>query len=98
MYPYLEGYVSSEHLRGKRVLEIGLGYGTLGGLLASRGCDYYGVDMASNAVEAMRYRLVQMGQDEERKVQVGSALEIPHEEESFDSVYSIGCLHHTGNL
>ena len=61
MYPYLEGYVSGEDLRGKRMPEIDLGYGSLGGLPASRGCDYYGVDIAPNAVQAMRYRLAQMG-------------------------------------
>jgi ubiquinone/menaquinone biosynthesis C-methylase UbiE len=31
-------------------------------------------------------------------IRVGSALDIPFETESFDFVYSIGCLHHTGNL
>ncbi|GAB4172310.1 MAG: hypothetical protein Fur006_01020 [Coleofasciculaceae cyanobacterium] len=97
IYPYLSQYVLNEDLSGKKVLEIGLGYGTLGQLLASRGCNYFGLDIAPNAVEMMRYRLTQLGQNEQN-VQVGSALEIPHEAESFDYVYSIGCLHHTGNL
>jgi SAM-dependent methyltransferase len=98
IYPYLSQYVLNEDLSGKKVLEIGLGYGTLGQLLASRECNYFGLDIAPNAVEMMRYRLAQLGQNNEQNVQVGSALEIPHEAESFDYVYSIGCLHHTGNL
>ena len=31
IYPYLEQYVPADKLRGKKVLEIGLGYGTMGG-------------------------------------------------------------------
>src|SRR5438876_392086 len=42
-YPYLEKYVFPEDLKGKRVLEIGLGYGTLGQILASNGCRYFGL-------------------------------------------------------
>lgn len=97
-YPYLEGYVSSEELEGKKVLEIGLGYGTLGQLLASKDCDYYGLDIVQGPVAMMRYCLNQLGQDGERKVITGSVLEIPHEDASFDYVYTIGTLHHTGNL
>jgi len=97
-YPYLSAYVLQENIYGKRVLEIGLGYGTLGQLLVSQGCDYYGLDIAQNPVDMMRYRLAQCGQNGVEKVQVGSALAIPHGDASFDYVYSIGCLHHTGDL
>jgi SAM-dependent methyltransferase len=99
-YPYLFRYVDSANLAGRRVLEIGLGYGTLGQLLASRGCRYYGLDIAENPVAVMRYRLSFLGKDDdvEHRVRRGSALDIPYEDGSFDYVYSIGCLHHTGDL
>jgi ubiquinone/menaquinone biosynthesis C-methylase UbiE len=97
-YPYLSHYVLREDLVGKRVLEIGLGYGTLGQLLASRDCEYFGLDIAHNPVQMMRYRLDKLGKTNKDRVIVGSALEVPHKDESFDYVYSIGCLHHTGNL
>lgn len=98
-YPYLSPYVEAEDLAGKKVLEIGLGYGTLGHLLASKGCRYYGLDIAPNAVAMMRYRLSLSGEDGiSERVREGSALDIPFEDGSFDYVYSIGCLHHTGNL
>jgi len=100
-YPYLPPFVLDKDLEGKDVLEIGLGYGTLGQLLASRGCRYHGLDIASGPVEMMRYRLENLlGADEaaaRQSVRVGSALEIPHADDSLDFVYSIGCLHHTGN-
>jgi SAM-dependent methyltransferase len=97
-YPYLGRYVYSEDLKGKRVLEIGLGYGTLGQLLALQGCQYYGLDIAMNPVAMMRYRFALLGLEGAYQAQVGSALEIPYKDASFDYVYSIGCLHHTGDL
>jgi len=97
-YPYLEKYVFPEDLKGKRVLEIGLGYGTLGQLLALQGCRYYGLDIAMNPVVLMRYRFSLMSVAGGHRVQVGSALEIPYRDAAFDYVYSIGCLHHTGDL
>lgn len=98
MYPYLASYVTSEDLSGKRALEIGLGYGTLGQFIASHGCEYHGLDIAAAPVAMMRHRLALLGQDGEGRIQQGSVLDIPHPHGSFDYVYSIGCLHHTGNL
>ncbi len=95
-YPYLENYVPQD-FGGKRVLEIGLGYGTLGQLIASRNADYFGADIAEGPVANMRRRLSWLGLPEDHAVQA-SALELPFADESFDYVYSIGCLHHTGNL
>lgn len=97
-YPYLSRYVLRENITDKKVLEIGLGYGTLGFLLASQGCDYYGLDIADGPVQMMRYRLEQLGIRADNKGRTGSALSIPHDDASFDYVYTIGCLHHTGNL
>jgi SAM-dependent methyltransferase len=95
-FPYLTDYVPTD-LSGKQVLEIGLGFGTLGQLLASRGAEYHGVDIAAGPVSVMRRRIGARGQSEER-VRQASALDLPFADESFDSVYSIGCLHHTGDL
>jgi SAM-dependent methyltransferase len=95
-YPYLEGYVP-RNFGGKRVLEVGLGYGTLGQLIASRGADYHGVDIAAGPVEMMRRRLSWLGLPEDQVVQA-SVLGLPFEDGAFDYVYSIGCLHHTGDL
>lgn len=97
-YPYLEGYLPPQGSSG-RVLEIGLGYGTLGQALALRGLDYSGLDIAEGPVQMMRHRLAGIGRSEQvSQVTVGSALEIPHPDRTFDFVYSIGCLHHTGDL
>ena len=47
----------------------------------------------------MRYRLKLLGFSEpETRVKIGSALSIPYPDATFDYVYSIGCLHHVGDL
>jgi ubiquinone/menaquinone biosynthesis C-methylase UbiE len=97
MYPYLAGYLPWHS--GERVLEIGLGYGTVGQLLAERGLIYHGLDISPGPVAMMVHRLEMLGvHDAPSRVTQGSALAIPHPDESFDAVVSIGCLHHTGDL
>jgi SAM-dependent methyltransferase len=99
LYPYLSEYFLRESLQGKKVLEIGLGYGTLGQALAEQGCDYHGLDIAAGPVAMMRYRLSHFGGfNWKGKVQIGSVLDIPFGDSSFEYVYSVGCLHHTGDI
>ncbi len=96
LYPYLDGYLPTG---SGRTLEIGLGYGTVSQMLAGRGLDYNGLDIAQGPVDMVRHRLSQLGiEDPETRVQRGSVLEMPHPDEYFDNVVAIGCLHHTGDL
>lgn len=97
-YPYLKRYVDPYDLRGRDILEIGLGYGTLGQYLAERGGVYHGLDIAPTPVAMMRERLKRLGVYADGRVTEGSALAIPFPDNSFDYVFSIGCLHHSGNL
>ena len=97
-YPYLEGYVPAS-FGGADLLEIGLGYGTLSAFLIARGANYHGVDISPGPVDMVRHRLrlAGKGKDAEAQVMQASALELPFDAERFDFVYTIGCLHHTGN-
>lgn len=97
-YPYLEGYFPEAEVRGKRVLEIGLGYGTIGQLLIDRGARYSGVDISPGPVDMMQFRIASVGRADTCNARVASALALPFEDETFDVVVSIGCLHHTGDL
>jgi SAM-dependent methyltransferase len=99
LYPYLEGYLPEASAGAGRLLEIGLGYGTVSQILASRRFDYHGLDIATGPVEMVRHRLGLLGVDRaDERVRVGSVLEAPHPDASFDHVVAIGCLHHTGDL
>ena len=97
-YPYLQKHVDPYDLHGRNVLEIGLGYGTLGQYIAERGAVYHGLDIAPTPVEMMRHRLRMLGDAADDRVVQGSARDIQFAAETFDYVYSIGCLHHTGDL
>lgn len=95
-YPYLVEYIPFEQLRGKRVLEIGLGYGSVSQRLAEMGALYEGLDIAAGPVALVNTRLAQLGLP--GGARQGSILDAPFADEAFDLVVAIGCLHHTGDL
>ncbi|MFZ1919998.1 MAG: class I SAM-dependent methyltransferase [Xanthobacteraceae bacterium] len=95
-YPYLERHIRWGQLRGKRVLEVGLGYGTVSQKLAESGAIVSGLDIATNPVAMVNHRLGQSGLPGEAKQ--GSILNPPFPEGAFDAIVAIGCLHHTGNM
>ena len=98
LYPYLAEYLRGPEMAGRRLLEIGLGYGTVAEYLARAGADYHGLDIAAGPVDMVRHRLASAPGAQPEQVQQGSALELPFPDASFDRVVSIGCLHHTGDL
>lgn len=95
MYPYLTHYLK-EIKPSCKVLEIGLGYGTVGRYLAGQGCEYHGIDIAHNPVQIMNDCLKSMGKHQ-LAIQ-GNALQLPYKDKSFNYVVSVGCLHHTGDI
>lgn len=94
-YPYLLERVPVRTMRGKDVLEIGLGYGTLSQKIAEAGANYTGLDIAKGPVDMVNSRMRQKALS--GKAVQGSMLECPFPDASFDCVVSIGCFHHTGN-
>lgn len=96
LYPYLDEHLDLPDTRGKRVLEIGLGYGSVGEKLARAGALYTGLDIAPGPVGMMHHRLHQAGLPGGGVE--GSILEPPFPAGGFDVVIAIGCLHHTGDL
>lgn len=96
IYPYLLKRVSLGDLTKKKILEVGLGYGTLGQKIASVANEYTGLDIAEKPVWMMNHRL-QMHGLEGRAIK-GSVLNCPFEDNYFDSVVAIGCYHHTGDV
>lgn len=95
-YPYLLEYLAADRFEGKAVLEIGLGYGTIGQRLAGTAASYCGVDLADGPASVMASRLRHIGAPV--AVARASARSLPFADHTFDWVVSIGCLHHTGSL
>jgi SAM-dependent methyltransferase len=96
LYPYLARHIDLESIAGKRVLEVGLGYGSVAQLLAQSGAVYQGLDIAAGPVGMVNLRLRQAGLS--GSAVRGDILSCPFPDASFDRVIAIGCYHHTGNL
>ena len=96
-YPYLENkYLDLADYENKKILEIGLGYGTVAQKLIDSGANYFGLDIADGPVSMVNHRISMSSAD--GKAIKGSILDAPFSDESFDTIVAIGSLHHTGNL
>jgi SAM-dependent methyltransferase len=84
-------------LRGRRVLEIGLGQGAESEQLIRRGARWSGLDLTHESVERVRARLELRALPFE-DLREGSALDIPWPDGSFDVVFSHGVLHHIPDI
>ncbi len=96
LYPYLRRYLPVREMRATNVLEIGLGFGTVAQLLMNAGAHYHGLDIAAGPVSMVNYRAALL--DLPAPAQQGSILAPPYDDETFDWIISIGCLHHTGDM
>lgn len=94
-YPYIDKHIDFSGLSNRRVLEIGLGYGSVSERLAGVS-NYTGIDIADGPVDWVNYRLSQRGLS--GTAVKGTALDLPFGDAAFDVVVAIGSLHHTGNL
>jgi SAM-dependent methyltransferase len=95
-YPYLLNEVPVHTFKGLKVMEVGLGYGTLSQKIAENCEMYRGIDIAAGPVNLVNKRLSRLNMD--GNAQVGSIKDCPFEDNTFDVVVAIGCYHHTGDL
>ncbi len=81
-----------EDVRGKLVLDVGVGTGRYADVVARWGGSVVGVDL-SQAVLTARENLARQG--ERAFIAQADLFKLPFKEKTFDIVYSIGVLHHT---
>ncbi len=83
--------LTPEDVRGKRVLDVGVGTGRFSDVVARWGGIAYGVDLSLAVLSAQR----NLGRYPGSFVAQADAFRLPFRPESFDIVFSIGVLHHT---
>jgi SAM-dependent methyltransferase len=91
-YPYYFPFLDLESMRGKRVLEIGLGSGASLHRIAGVAAECYGLDVSGETIRLIQARQRHLG-TRVTLVQ-SSATDIPLPDDFFDVVVSVGCLHH----
>lgn len=97
-YPYLDFHLKSIIETQGKVLEVGLGYGSVATLLLSQGVEYHGLDIASGPVQMANNRATQL-RCSRTVAQIGNVLDLSSfNEGGFDAVVAIGSLHHTGDF
>ncbi|CAB4641957.1 unannotated protein [freshwater metagenome] len=95
-YPYLKPFLNRSLVGKDKVLEVGLGFGSVSTYLASGKKSYTGLDIAQTPVAMCSSRL--SGLPGEHVAIQGNALNAPFSDSTFDAVVAIGSLHHTGNF
>ena len=95
-YPYLKPFLDRALVGKQKILEVGLGYGSVSTYLALRNDSYTGMDIAPAPVAMSNSRLSKI-EGKHTSVQ-GDALRTPFPDSNFDAVVAIGSLHHTGDF
>jgi len=78
--------------KNEKLLDLGCGNGRLYKMVQQLSLDYTGIDISSELIKTAKESFP------ETKFVVGSALDLPFENESFDKVISIAVLHHIPSL
>jgi SAM-dependent methyltransferase len=91
-----DGLIDFESLRGKKVLEIGVGNGSHAQLLATYANDFTGIDLTDYGIKSTTERMKVFGLENTKIIQM-NAEELQFEDDSFDYIWSWGVIHHSAN-
>jgi SAM-dependent methyltransferase len=93
--PHIQGFSEFEKWRGKRVLEIGCGIGTMAASFAEAGADYTGIELSDTSLALAMRRFEICGIP--GRFHLGNAEKLSSflPVERYDLVYSFGVLHHS---
>lgn len=94
-YPFGR-FLRPEFIDGKSVLEIGCGMGTHASLLAQAGANLTAIDLTERAVGVTKRRFDIFNL--KGRIERSDAENLPFEENSFDTVWSWGVIHHSSSM
>tara|TARA_Y100000310_G_C20629994_1_gene788120 strand:- start:967 stop:1701 length:735 start_codon:yes stop_codon:yes gene_type:complete len=86
---HLSKHIDFNDLKGKKILDVGCGQGTISKVLYDAGADVYSIDLSKTSVNQVKKNYPEI------KAKVGNALDLDFPDNFFDIVLSIGVLHHT---
>jgi len=84
-------FINFNSLKGKKILDVGCGTGSVSNIMHSCGANVYAIDKSETSIKIVKKNYPMI------KAKVGDALDIKFKENTFDYVISLGVLHHTGN-
>jgi SAM-dependent methyltransferase len=93
--PYIYRVLDRHDWRGKDVLEVGCGQGTVLNYLPGKGAKVYGIDMSIASLRQALSGAIEFGHASQIAVALADAEHLPFADASFERVISIGVLHHT---
>lgn len=73
---------------GEKILDIACGTGRICSFIEAKGVEYHGIDISEQEISFAKSRCPQ------GDFKLGSMLDLPYEDESFDVVFHIAALHH----
>ncbi len=93
--PFILPFADFKNQKDKKVLEIGVGLGADHQKFAESGAILSGCDLTERAIHntTERFKVFNLKSD----LRVADAENLPYENESFDTVYSWGVIHHSPN-
>lgn len=95
--PYIFSFAQFTRFYGKKILEVGTGLGTDFTQWTKAGAICTGVDLTQEALNRTKRNLELRGLKQQTLIQ-SNAEKLPFEDNTFDLVYSWGCIHHTDNV
>jgi SAM-dependent methyltransferase len=93
--PHIPAFADYDRWRGKSVLDIGCGIGTMAVGFARAGADFTGVDLSEKSIEIAKQRFEVYGLEGTFAVGNCEHLSTLAPRRNFDLVWSFGVIHHT---
>lgn len=93
--PYIYQVLGRHEWQGKQVCEVGCGQGATLNYLPKLGAFVYGIDMSEVSLAQAKAGAIELGHIDRIHLSKGDAEHLNFPDEFFDSVLSIGVLHHT---